>query len=105
MIPFEKYLIENGWLKYKFIYATAKLEPTNETALDTNHRLDYRYCHKDDKEMINIISVGLNEWKHPPTIRFPRPKGIERDFEMDRVLAKYPHGLILDALFDKSIIL
>lgn len=105
MIPFEKYLIENGWLKYKLIYETGKLERTNETNLDTNHRLDYRYCHQDDKEMVNIICVGLNEWKHGPTVKWPRPPKIERDFEMDRILAKYSNEVILKAMFNKTIIL
>jgi hypothetical protein len=123
MTPFEKYLINNGWLKYKWNPNGPRYEPTTKHDLSTLENIDHRYFHKTDpiinkiknREIIGMeitrefrkceIVVGLHEHRHQPTLIAPRPKGIERDYEMDRILAKYSNEEVLKAIFDKTIIL
>ena len=123
MIPFEKYLIENGWLKYKWNSDGPRYEPTTKHDLSTLGNIDHRYFYKTDPIVDKIknsgiigkeitrdfrereIIIGLHEHGHPPTLIAPRPKGVEQDIKMDRILAKYSNEEVLNAIFDKSIIL
>ena len=86
MTYFEEYLISQGYKRYRKIYEKRKwsyIEDKDRYYFSTMMTgcLDYRYI-KGDIEII----FGLHEKDKPPTLEWPRPKGITTDDEMNRIL-------------------
>ena len=112
MTKFEKYLIENGYVKYILNYKTMKYEVSNSHVISTMSNIDHRYIHSEDKA--NEICFGLSEAGKPPTLISPRPKIIvirenmvedERfDDSMNLVLNRESPKDILNALFDETVL-
>lgn len=107
MIAFEKYLIEQGWLKHKYNLIKGCLEPTTDIELSTMRNIDYRYVHPIDKS--KVIVIGIHYSDCPPTLVSPTPtvKGKQdlTGYERLGLLEKYDFETIVNAMFDKSIIL
>jgi hypothetical protein len=94
MNAFEKYLLDNNYIKFKSVFVSSKkefvLKQTNEETFSTMGNLHYAYVKKNHltiksedepiiltKDQINklpkIIFFGLNEVGKPPTLISPRP--------------------------------
>jgi len=73
-MPFRKLFIDGNW-----IYEPCEFN--NDYSSLVNGKLDYRFI-KDGKEII----WGLNERHKPPTLVYPRPKGVNTDDEMNKIL-------------------
>jgi len=81
-------LIDNGYKAHRAVYNKGvqeyiEVEFKNDYSSMVSGGLDYRFI-KGDKEVI----YGLNEYKKPPTLIRPRPKGVYRDDEMNRMLTE-----------------
>lgn len=86
MSPFEQYLIDCGFKRYRMVYGKGKFlyEPSDTGYSFSSMEpggLDYRYL-KNGKEVV----FGLSEESKPPTLCWPRPQNVNTDDEMNRVL-------------------
>lgn len=86
MSPFEQHLISVGFKRYRKSYEKKNwvYTPSNDGysfSSMVSGELDYRYLH-GDKEVI----FGLSEKDKPPTLCWPRPKGVVSDDAMNRIL-------------------
>lgn len=83
---FEKYLIKIGYIRNRFNFKTMSLTKTsNNDILSTMGNIDFRYTKEGEK----TITYGLCEGGKPPTLIYPRPKGIISDDMMNRILQTY----------------
>ena len=144
MTQFEQMLLNKGYKKYILNCKTMKYEPAVGHNISTLVNLDYRYFHEDDKiilqKILNSIPVfvendnlstitledrkgeiifGLNEFKKPPTLIYPRPRieikriknkkiVIEREYlddSMNIVLNCISHEEIFKAMYDNTMVL
>lgn len=81
MLGFINFLIEKGFTPYRKAgdkYVKCSLLEYYSSAMPSY--IDLRLV-KDELE----IAYGLHEYKHPPTLISPRPKGVVFDYEMDRL--------------------
>lgn len=116
MTKFEKFLIEEkGWLWFKYNVKTSRFYKSEHHTVSTTDNLVIYYIHKDNKRLLdkierneeiikedlsgNIIIFGLNEYKKPPTLIYPRPwifnpsndnVNAIYDDEMNKILATTP---------------
>lgn len=59
----------------------------------------------DSEEFKKTIIYGLSDYRKPPALIEPRPKGCEDRSTLDRVMSRVLFKDILKAMFDKKIIL
>lgn len=113
MIAFERYLLENGYKKYRMDFSNKQnptLEETNTSSYSTMGDIHYYYIHENDTEKENIITCGLNQKDNPATLIHPRP--IVRwekhyscqysDKIMERILKDQPFDIVLKSILDNS---
>lgn len=67
---------------------------TNKHTISTLENIEHRYLKDGSPEII----FGLHEKGKPATLISPRPSGILRDDEMNRILVKYSPAVILAAI-------
>jgi hypothetical protein len=126
MIAFEKYLIDNGYIRLVYDYRKMKFRHANDNDyLSTLGTLAFHYIQNPNNEPLDkiitdgiftsgLVSVGLNEVGMPPTLISPRPVIIQNrnkrvelmlqeDHIINRMLASIPFDEILNAMFDRSI--
>ena len=90
MTLFEQYLIELGYKRfrkefYKKQWRYIPVDDDNSVySTMVSGWLDYRYILDGDEK--TEITFGLNEKGKPPTLCYPRPKGIYEDDEMNKLL-------------------
>lgn len=81
MIGFEKYLIEQGFVKHIYNHKTNSLEITDKHVISTLGNLDHRYLHGNYKGL--EIVIGLHEMGKPITLISPRPLNFSSSRKMD----------------------
>jgi len=112
MTQFEQTLIDKGYVKHIFNCKTMQLEIAKGHTLSSMVNLDHRYIRPDIE---GEICFGLNERDKPPTLIYPRPR-IEvtregkvlneaSDDAMNAVLTAFSPEEVIEAIYDKSIIL
>lgn len=129
---FESFLIDNGWKAYSVNPKTRQYEEPKP--LSTMGRICTHYIHKRESDTIlciekginiddvdfvkakNEIFYGLSEKGSPPTLIYPRPRikpisirgncweSNVTDARMERIFKAVPYGIVLESLFDKSIV-
>jgi len=87
MSNFEEYIVSLGYKRYRKVYENKKwayIEDNSGYNFSTmlSGWIDYRYLKDGEHEII----FGLSEREKPPTLCYPRPKGILNDDEMNRQL-------------------
>ena len=111
MIAFENYLIEKGYIKFRFDANDMKYKKADTHIISTMVNIGYIYI-KDD---IKIV-VGLHEANKPVTLITPRPNIlIEKivddktititqyeDDAMNIALQKFSFDEIFEAMYDKE---
>lgn len=144
MTQFEQMLLNKGYIKYILNCKTMRYELAVGHNISTLVNLDHRYFHKDDKIVLQKISnnipvfvedstlstitledrkgeiiFGLNEFKKPPTLIYPRPRievkrikdgkiiveGEYLDDSMNIVLSCIPYEEVFKAMYDDTIVL
>lgn len=103
MTHFEQYLKYTGFAPFKMTgckYDKRVLEPLSEK--ETGYfstmvpgRISNIWV-KDGKEVV----FGLNEKGKPPTLCYPRPKGIRRDDEMNKLLKELEPEEIFKMIYE-----
>lgn len=112
MTHFEQTLLAKGYVKHIFNCKTMQLEIAKGHTLSTMVNLDHRYIHPDVQ---GEICFGLNEKDKPPTLIHPRPRiEVTREDEvlnetsddaMNAILTTFSPEEVIEAIYDKSIIL
>lgn len=127
MTAFENFLISKGYIRFKIEHNPLRYEIPKYHTFSTMGDLDYRYFHKDDpiiekiKKKIPIsfedrkgeIIYGLNEYKKPPTLVYPRPIIMQNgwvttptsDDDMNKALQQFSFDEIFEAMYDSTITL
>jgi len=87
-MSFQKYLLSIGYSTFRVDYVDGvkTYAPSVDDYFSTYSpgKLDIRYL-KDGHEIV----FGLHEKDKPPTLIYPRPKGVESDDDMNRMLADF----------------
>lgn len=104
MIGFVEYLISRGYQLYRkeslkkdqFLYNKDSNVGFYSSTL--GGYVDIR-LRKDNKEIV----YGLHEKGHPPTLIYPRPKGIIYDVDMDRIFLNFTYEEILQMIEEEFI--
>lgn len=111
-MSFEKYLIEKGYTPYKKDKNLNYVKIKDTSIGVYSSMADVCHFYKNgDKEVI----IGLNEYKHPPILIYPRPNGVVfreedqidnttiQDWNMSAIFQNFSYDEIYEAMFDKSI--
>lgn len=109
---FEQYIYENGYIPHIYNHKKEIYE-VGYSYYSTMGVVAHNFINKDDPE--KQIFFGLHEANRPATLIWPRPNAIVLregkehtayyDDDMNVLLAKFNPEQIVEAIFDKSIVL
>ena len=132
MTSFESYLVENGFIRYRIDTEANTYKQEERYFLSTLGNLNYRYIHKDNSVMMDLIDravditsdefrtadrgleiiFGLETYGCPPHIVSPKPNVKRNTYTspmpsdailMSRLLDEVEYDEILRAMKDPSI--